>query len=136
MSAIRPTALIVAAFALSACSHPGAEPSASSGESTLEQRFHRLDANRDGFITWAEAAPARESDFTNMDRDKNGAVEPHEFRGSLPFGAFDENSDGAISRSEFLAKHRAMFMKFDENGDQRISPSEFATAQRAAGNVK
>ena len=37
-------------------SAPGVAPSAS-GQVTVEQRFARLDANRDGFVSWEEAAP-------------------------------------------------------------------------------
>ncbi|MFZ3041669.1 MAG: hypothetical protein WA108_07770 [Thiobacillus sp.] len=134
MTPIRFSALIVAACAISACAQPGKEPLQSPSGASLEQRFQRLDANGDGFVTWEEAMPSREIDFMGMDKNKDNDVTPDEFLGALPFGTFDKNTDGAISKAEFLATHHAMFMKFDADADQRISLSEFATAQRAAGN--
>ena len=117
-----------------ACAEPDKAPMPPSNGATLEQRFQRLDADGDGFVTWEEAMPSRVSDFMNMDSNKDNAATPAEYKAALPFGAFDRNTDGgAISKAEFLATHRAMFMKFDADADQRISLSEFATAQRAAG---
>lgn len=116
-----------------ACAQPDKAPMPPSNGATLEQRFQRLDADGDGFVTWEGAMPSRVSDFMNMDSNKDNAVTPAEYKAALPFGAFDRNTDGAISKAEFLATHRAMFMKFDADADQRISLSEFVTAQRAAG---
>lgn len=116
-----------------ACAQPGTAPQPSSNAATLEQRFQRLDANGDGFVIWEEAMPSRVSDFMNMDSNKDNAVTPAEYKAALPFGAFDRNTDGTISKAEFLATHHTMFMKFDADADQRISLPEFVTAQRAAG---
>lgn len=116
---------------LVAQSNPASKPA--SGEPSLEQRFGRLDANKDGYITWEEALPSRTNDFDKMDKNQDQRVTPDEFGGALPFASFDQNKDGAISKAEFLDTHHRMFMKFDADGDQRISPSEFATAQHAAG---
>lgn len=116
---------------LVAQSNPVPEPAV--GGSTLEQRFARLDANNDGYITWEEALPSRTSDFDKMDKNQDKRITPDEFGGVLPFASFDKNKDGAISKAEFLDVHHRMFMKFDADGDKRISPSEFATAQHAAG---
>lgn len=132
MSLLRCCALVIAACALTACAQPRNAGTASAGEPSLEQRFQRLDLNADGFITWEEAVPSRESDFISMDRNKDDALSPDEFRAARPFSDFDGNSDGTLSKAEFLATHRAMFLKFDADKDQRISVSEFATAQRAA----
>lgn len=109
------------------------EPMPSSSGASLEQRFQRLDANSDGFITWKEALPSRASDFDAMDKNRDKRVTPDEFTGVLQFAKFDSNKDGVVSKDEFVDTHRGMFMKFDADGDQRVSPSEFATAQRAAG---
>jgi len=51
-----------------------------------------------------------------------------------PFGSFDINKDGAVSKAEFLATHRSMFMQFNVDANQRIPMSELATAQSAAAN--
>ncbi len=50
----------------------------------------------------------------------------------MPFKAFDVNGDGVVTKGEFLATHRSMFMRFDANSDQTISLPEFAKAQEAA----
>lgn len=115
----------------------GAQAAASfsaSGQASIEQRFKRLNKNHDGFITWEEAVPSRSRDFDAMDKNNDRRVTETEFRGQQPFGSFDINKDGAISKAEFLATHRSMFMKFDADTDQRISMSKFVTAQRAASN--
>ncbi len=70
-------------------------------------------------------------------------------RGPLPFAAFDQNGDGAISQQEFDAAHaqrrqapnpggnsarRIMdppqFAAFDQNGDGYLSPQELAQGQQ------
>ncbi len=105
-----------------------------SGQASVERRFARLDTNHDGFVTWEEAAPSRARDFDTMDTNNDRRITNTEFRGQQPFGGFDINQDGAISKAEFLATHRSMFMQFDADANQRISMSEFATARRAAAN--
>lgn len=115
----------------------GSRPAVSSSapsQATIEQRFARLDTDRDRWITWEEATPSRAQDFNAMDINNDGRVSEREFRGRQPFGRFDISKDGAISKAEFLATHRSMFMQFDADGNQRISMTEFATAQRAAAN--
>ncbi len=115
----------------------GAQPVvalSASGEASVEQRFARLDTNRDGFVTWEEAAPSRAGDFDSMDKNNDRRITKAEFRGQQPFASFDINKDGAVSKAEFLATHRSMFMHFDADADQRISMTEFVAAQRAAAN--
>ena len=102
-----------------------------SGQASVEQRFERLDKNHDGFITWEEAAPSRARDFDSLDTNNDRRVTNREFRGQQPFGSFDINKDGEVSKAEFLATHQSMFMKFDADANQRISLVEFAAAQRA-----
>ena len=133
MTSIQYSVLFVAVCAVAACAQPGVAPQPSSDEARLEQRFQRLDANGDGFVTWKEAAPLRARDFRHMDSNKDRAITPSEYKATLPFTVFDQSADGAISRAEFLAMHHRMFMQFDANANQRISFSEFASAQRAAG---
>ena len=66
-----------------------------------------------------------------MDKNNDRRVSKAEFRGQQPFDSFDINKDGAISKAEFLATHRSMFMMFAD-ANQRLSMSEFVAAQRAA----
>lgn len=83
-----------------------------SDQATVEQRFERLDINHNGLVAWEEAMLSRARDFDSMDK----------------------NDDRRITKAEFLATHRSMFMQFDGDANQRISMSEFATGQSAAAN--
>jgi accessory colonization factor AcfC len=108
-----------------------AAPLSVSGQADVERRFARMDTNRDGAVTWEEAAPSRAREFDAMDKNNDRRITGVEFRGQLPIGSFDINTDGTVSKAEFLATHRSMFMQFDADANQRISISEFTTAQRA-----
>ena len=108
-----------------------AAPLSVSSQADVERRFARMDTNRDGAVTWEEAAPSRAREFDSMDKNNDRRITDVEFRGQLPIGSFDINTDGAVSKAEFLATHRLMFMQFDADANQRISISEFTTAQRA-----
>jgi hypothetical protein len=108
-----------------------AAPLSVSGQADVERRFARMDTNRDGAVTWEEAAPSRAREFDAMDKNNARRITGVEFRGQLPIGSFDINTDGTVSKAEFLATHRSMFMQFDADANQRISISEFTTAQRA-----
>lgn len=100
---------------------------------TIEQRFQRLDTNKDGFIAWEEAEPGRDAEFRVLDRNGNGAVTADEWVGrALPLQEFDADHDGVITQAEYLHKHRSMFESFDADRDGWISPPEFAKAQQAA----
>jgi len=120
-------------FLTAGCQHAETASAGAATNPSLQQRFDRLDANRDGYITWQEASPSRAADFRKMDKSGDGRVVGSEYTGSLPFAQFDSNSDGAIAEAEFLATHRIMFLEFDSDQDARISLPEFGKAQRAAG---
>lgn len=115
------------------CQQAGAPRAGLTAGPSLQERFARLDANGDGYITWEEAVPSRQADFRKMDASRDGRVMSGEYSGSLPFGRFDTNADRAISETEFLATHRGMFLQFDADRDARIALPEFGEAQRAAG---
>lgn len=103
------------------------------GAPSLEQRFQRLDKNRDGFITWQEAQPLRAAEFKQMDRNQDDELSADEWHGrAMPLAAFDMDSDGKVALSEYVGKHQSMFQAFDANHDNRIGPAEFAQAQAAA----
>jgi hypothetical protein len=103
------------------------------GQLSLAERFQRLDADRDGFIVWTEAAPQRRAEFAAMDKSGDARVSPEEFRDrAAPFAAVDGNRDGALSEEEYLGHHQSMFQRFDADGDKRINSAEFTAAQEAA----
>ncbi len=98
----------------------------------LEQRFARLDTDRNGEITWAEAYRIRAMEFIELDRNSDGLVEKDEFRGrASPFEQFDANADGKLELSEYLAHHRKMFDKADSNGNGTLDLQEYEKIQRS-----
>lgn len=92
-------------------------------------RFERLDTNRDGVLTEAElTAPAGRL---------QQKAEAAESALSGRFEVMDGDSDGKVSREEFLAATSPdLKARIDGNGDGLISQSEFAAAldKRRAGN--
>ncbi len=75
--------------------------------------FDRLDRNRDGVLTQAEAEAARngrhgkseDGRFRGMDRDGNGVITRDEWRGNnKSFEKQDRNRDGVISAADHGAK--------------------------------
>ena len=51
-------------------------------------RYHRLDTNRDGFVSREEAAAARDLNFSTYDRNNDGRLSADEIRGWRdPMGA-------------------------------------------------
>lgn len=128
--------LLVASLAFAA--NPAFGQTAPTGKGqespSVEQRFDRLDVNRDGFIAWQEARPDREGEFKSADRNGDGLLTRSEFVArAVPFEAFDANGDGSITIEEFLAKHQEMFAAADKNGDGRVSRQEFAAVQKMPG---
>jgi len=90
------------ALGLAAADAAAAEPS---GHGKF---FDKLDANKDGVITQAEARAARTRHFDRLDQDH----------------------DGTISLEEFQAKGARRFLRFDLDGDGRITREEMAQAKR------
>lgn len=75
--------------------HTRAEVQAKVGE-----HFARLDSNRDGFVTKAEADAGRQAMRGKM---RERFAERREMRGAAAFDRIDANRDGAITRQEWDA---------------------------------
>lgn len=61
-------------------------------------------------VTWAEAKAKADEAWTRLDVNKDGKLDPADRDAKMAemFASIDTNHDGAISRDEFLAHHRAM----------------------------
>ena len=82
-------------------------------QAKVTQHFARLDSNRDGFVTKAEA------DAVKAQRMQKRGEKRAERRSSL-FERIDANKDGSISQAEFSAKqarHQQRVAARDHNGD-------------------
>lgn len=99
-----------------------------------------LDANSDGALTRQEFDTGRSAEFTRLDADRNGQLSREEMRagrehrggrrhggghgGAHMLERADANSDGSITRDEFLARPLEHFQRLDANSDGVISATE------------
>lgn len=97
-------------------------------------RFFEADANNDGVVTRQEFDASRTAHFARLDADGNGQLTREEMRqhaggqrgqrGGHQLSRADANSDGNITRDEFLARPTQMFDRLDANNDGVISEAE------------
>lgn len=118
-------------------------------QAAVARRFARMDANRDGFVTQAEASAvqAKRSERFQQRADKRAKpVDP----GAM-FARLDANKDGTITRAEADAARTArvaakgkpakanavafggLFDRADKNRDGNISRAEFDAAPPKGG---
>ena len=125
--------------------------------SELNAAFGRVDANKDGVITLAEATAAQqrvaaetaaeiaksaETQFAQLDKDKNGQLSLAEFKAGAPkprmtsadqlLKLLDANKDGKVSSTEFQAQRLGQFDRVDTNHDGIVTPLE----RQAAAQVR
>ncbi|WP_309661778.1 EF-hand domain-containing protein [Sphingomonas sp.] len=96
--------------------------------------FDRLDSNRDGSVTKAEAAAAK-GQFAERHRHGGGVGGQMADRGAM-FDRLDANHDGSISRAEFdaaHAQHQQYMASRDQNGDGRPNGSSMGGGRRMGG---
>ncbi len=124
-------------------------------QSHVQQRFARMDANRDGFVTRAEAdaLQARRGERRQKHAGQVGKGAGHRDPARM-FARLDANSDGSITRAEADAARTAraqrtaakgkpvtanavafggLFERADSNRDGTISRAEFTAAPPRAG---
>jgi Ca2+-binding EF-hand superfamily protein len=114
--------------------------------------FEKMDANKDGKVTKAEADTARNAWFAKVDTNKDGFItkaEADKFRADRRgakgkkadgkhrgkhrghmFERLDTNKDGKISKAEASAKAARMFTMLDTNKDGVITRAEAQNARK------
>ncbi len=100
------------------------------------RRFQRLDANRDGAISFGELLNQRADQMQAIDRDKDGKVSRREFLARGPrdrvrlaqrvrlFERLDANRDGYITPLENGLALKSWFARLDANRDGKLTQEE------------
>lgn len=108
------------------------------------QMLQNADANRDGVITREEFHAARSQMFDRLDRNRDGYLSSADALGRRMRGGraaealqgmittFDANGDGRVSRAEFVNGPAWLFDLGDRNGDGRIDQAEMRALRSAA----
>lgn len=117
----------------------------------MQRMFERLDANRDGRVTWDETWAVAQERFAAADADRNGTLTFAEFqnlrgpgrdgaanapgprpehlargaeRRAAMFRALDANTDGGVTLAEMQVPLSARFRAMDANGDGAVVREE------------
>lgn len=121
------------------------------------EMFEKIDANKDGKVTLAEANAAEKARFTAIDANKDGRltteelqahraskhgdkpVNPerankHKEHGAKFFAKLDANGDGAIDATESAAKAEKMFARMDDNSDGVVTKDEIGRGRGGCGH--
>ncbi|MFN3537510.1 MAG: EF-hand domain-containing protein [Brevundimonas sp.] len=108
------------------------------------QMLQNADTNRDGVVTREEFQAARNQLFDRLDRNRDGYLSSADASGRRMRGgraaemlermttAFDANNDGRVSRGEFVYGPAWLFDQGDQNGDGRIDQAEMQALRAAA----
>jgi len=98
--------------------------------------FDKFDSDEDGFITKAEYMDFIDERFVKMDTNRDGTITKDDLYGSrfytfLPelaeavFRDSDTDMDGLITEDEMIKAEEVRFDKMDLNGDGQLSRDEF-----------
>ena len=99
----------------------------------------KFDVNKDNMVTLDELNTVSKQRFRNMDTDGNNVVTLEEFKAYVSqrraerqqqrFAEIDTNSDGSISKDEFVQYQQKIaeqrFQKIDANNDDIVGKEEF-----------
>ena len=100
----------------------------------VQEHFARLDTNRDGFVTKAEADAARTQMRARFAENRPERIEQRKERTAMRrehrFEQIDANNDGSISRAEFDAAHARRDARADRNKDGLPDRHRHAGAMR------
>lgn len=110
--------------------------------------LEQADVNKDGKVTRQEYIDARAAQFARMDRDGDGFVDDADSReradqsflgkraAAAMRGRIDANSDGKISKDEFVKAPTTMFDRFDTDKNSELDAKELEAARGAAARLR
>jgi Ca2+-binding EF-hand superfamily protein len=110
--------------------------------------IEQADANQDGKVTRQEYVDARSAQFARMDRNGDGVVDEADSReradqsavgkrvAAAMRGRIDANSDGKISKDEFVSAPTTMFDRFDADKNSELDAKELEAARAAAERLR
>jgi Ca2+-binding EF-hand superfamily protein len=133
--------LLTAAALLSLLSAPSIAQMMRSGGEGI---FERADANNDGSVTKEELIAARGQQFAKFDRNSDGYLDSNDVPkrlaerrkqnggGEMHGGQFDTDSDGKVSKEEFINGPTLIFDRADADKNNVLDAKELAAAKEAA----
>jgi len=99
---------------------------------SLLEMFDAMDANKDGYLTEAEANVFFDARFNEKDANGDQLIEQSDLTDSpnttyvIPY---DQDGDGVTTREEYDAHYRSVFHDhLDQNGDGKVSKEEYLEA--------
>jgi hypothetical protein len=110
--------------------------------------IEHADANKDGKVTRQEYIDARAAQFARMDRNGDGVVDDADSRERADQSAvgkrvaaamrarIDTNSDGKISKDEFVNAPTMLFDRFDADKNSELDAKELEAARGAAERMR
>lgn len=106
--------------------------------------FERADTNSDGSVTKEEFIAARGARFAQFDRNSDGYIDSNDVPkrlaerrkqnggGEMLGGHFDADSDGRVSKDEFINGPTLMFDRADTDKNDVLDAQELTAAKEAA----
>jgi hypothetical protein len=110
--------------------------------------FDNADANKDGVVSRAEYADARNARFAQLDRNHDGAIAKDDFGRLAKFrpqvadrlaaliARADTDHDGLVSKAEWAAAPIPVFDRIDANGDGKVDKTELAKGREMLAAIK
>ena len=116
------------------------------GEGFLQDLMARVDASKDGTVTYQEMEEFQKQRFSAADANGDGKLSQDEFmtaesrdqvrkeiresRMKSMFTTLDQNGDGALTQAESLQMATERFKRLDANGDGKITKDEMQATRR------